>query len=74
MSDQVLTMAMKDGICLLVAPLKQTPGLQLQGSSNRIGDTCTRHGPKSDHWYGGYEDALFEQQVLRRAANSLSGC
>ena len=38
------------------------------GSSDRIGDTCYRHGPKSDHWYGGYEDALFEQQVLRTVA------
>ena len=38
------------------------------GSGNRIGDTCYRHGPKTDHWYGGYEDALFEQQVLRTVA------
>lgn len=38
------------------------------GSGDRIGDTCYRHGPKSDHWYGGYEDALFEQQVLRTVA------
>ena len=36
----------------------------VSGEGNRLGDACSIHGPKGDHWYGGYEDALFEQQVL----------
>eukprot|EP00911_Craspedida_sp_UC1_P002685 UC1_evm1s1972 len=31
--------------------------------TNHTGGGCTP-GPKDDHWYGGYEDALFEQHVL----------
>jgi arylsulfatase A-like enzyme len=34
------------------------------GGGNRFGTTC-RAGPKGDHWWGGYEDSLFAQQVLR---------
>lgn len=26
--------------------------------------TACKPGPKGDHWYGGYEEALFEQQIL----------
>ena len=35
---------------------------------NRLGQQCTVHGPKTDHVYGGYEDALYAQQVLRTVA------
>jgi arylsulfatase I/J len=38
------------------------------GGDNHLGDKCSVHGPKSDHWYGGYEDSVFAQQVLRTVA------
>ena len=54
-----------------------TPGVQgpAHGYNNscspkpdRTGLACTTHGPKADKLYGGYEDSLFAQHVLRTVA------
>lgn len=58
--------------------------MSAEGPAKGLNNTCTgmqgpgavpaqcKPGPKGDHWWGGYEDSLFQQHVLQVHVNTLA--